>query len=549
MIQPFSKFSTIRRRAALLLAVTGLALTGVVTASEEVPTTVTEDLEISELPGLGLDDAGERAEITLEEAVTAALRRNLGLVVERYRRSQTIQGIREALGIYDLQIDADSSLSENTSPTTTALEATDVLVQRFSDLNFGLTQLTPYGGTATLTFDNSRFSSTNLFVNPNPQFGVGLDVGFTQPLLRNFGRTVTEQSLIVARTNAAISREDFYAQVQAVVQQVADSYWTLVEAREQLAVAEESLELAEELHEMNRIQVEVGTLAPLELVQSEAGVATREEDIIRRRAAVEDAADNLRRLVNIDRLELWNVEIVPVTDPEIAHQPIDVREAVETAFENRPDVRSQLLTIENREIDAEVAENQKLPQLDLTASWGYNGVGGDIRDTDSGDVLLEGDYGDALQQIIDTDFKGWRVAAVFSYPLQNRSAKARATIAELALEQADFELRDLKQQVVTEVRQAARGVDTAAKQIESAKVSSKLARKNLEAERKRYENGLSTSFQVLEIQEDLSQARSREVSAVITYRRALTEYRQSVGKLLEAYGIELATDGPEGSAE
>jgi outer membrane protein TolC len=548
MIQPFSKFSTIHRRAALLLAVAGLALTGVVTASE-VPTTVTEDPEIPELSGLGLADAGERAEITLEEAVTAALRRNLGLVVERYRRSQTIQGIREALGIYDLQIDADSSLSENTSPTTTALEATDVLVQRFSDLNVSLTQLTPYGGTASLSFDNSRFSSTNLFVNPNPQFGVGLDLSFTQPLLRNFGRTVTEQNLIVARTNAEISREDFYAQVQGVVQQVADSYWTLVEAREQLAVAEESLDLAEELHGMNRIQVEVGTLAPLELVQSEAGVATREEDIIRRRAAVEDAADNLRRLVNIERLDLWNVEIVPVTDPEIEHQPIDVREAVKIAFGNRPDVRSQLLTIKNREIDAEVAENQKLPQLDLTASWGYNGVGGDIRDTDTGAVLLEGDYGDALQQILDTDFKGWRVAAVFSYPLQNRSAKARATIAELALEQADFELKDLKQQVVTEVRQAARGVDTAAKQIESAKVSSKLARKNLEAERKRYENGLSTSFQVLEIQEDLSQARSREVSAVITYRRALTEYRRSVGKLLEAYGIELATDAPAESAE
>ncbi|MEE8526623.1 MAG: TolC family protein, partial [Thermoanaerobaculia bacterium] len=341
------------------------------------------------------------------------------------------------------------------------------------------------------------------------------------------------------------SREDFQFQIEGVIQQVADTYWNLVEAREQLTVAQESLSLAQDLHKMNKIQVEVGTMAPLETVQSEAGVAIREEDIIRRHAAVEDSADALRRLVNLDRRELWDIGILPVTAPEIAHYPIDVAEAIDVALENRPDVRRQRLLIKNRELDAKVAQNQKKPSLELRAAYGLNAVDGNLSDPVTGELIEAGGYSDALQQILDIDFDGWSLGLTFAYPLQNRVAKARSIRADLALAQIDVELRDLEQQVVAEVRRTARGVETAAKQIESAKVSSRLARENLNAEQKRYENGLSTSFQVLEIQEDLSLARSREVSAVITYRRALTGYRRSVGRLLEAHGVELDDDGAE----
>jgi outer membrane protein TolC len=296
---------------------------------------------------------------------------------------------------------------------------------------------------------------------------------------------------------------------------------------------------------MNKIQVEVGTMAPLETVQSEAGVATREEDIIRRQAAVEDSADALRRLVNLDRRELWDIGILPVTPPELDHRPIDLDEAIDVALENRPDVRRQRLLIKNIELEAKIANNQKKPRLDVLARYGLNAVDGDVSDPNTGVLLEGGGYSDALQQILNLDFDGWSVGLTFAYPLQNRAAKARSVRADLALEQVDLELRDLEQQVVAEVRQTARAVETAAKQIESAKVSSRLARENLNAEQKRYENGLSTSFQVLQIQEDLSQARSRQVSAVIAYRRALTAYERSVGKLLEANDVELDDGGGE----
>ena len=540
--QFFLSRTKISMRAACLSLVS-LALFPAMLNAQPIATTAGDDIAPAKaFADLGIEVQDQTAQLSLEDAIIAALRRNLQLVVERYRRSQSLQGIDEALGIYDLNLGADSTISENSSPPSSTLEEALVLEDEDASANFNISQLNPFGGTSRIDFRNRRFASSNLNVQPNPRFSASLGLRYDQPLLRGFGRTATAQRLLIARNNGAASFEDFQSQVESIIQQVADGYWSLVEAREQLEVAVESLQLAERLHEMNKIQVEVGTMAPLETVQSEAGVATREEEIIQRRAAVEDSADELRRLVNLDLRELWNYELLPTTPSAIEHQAIDIDEAVDVALENRPEVRRQRLQIKNREIDAKVARNGKKPRLDLTATFGYNAVAGDESDRSTGELLEPGDYGDAIQQIYDADFDGWSVGLTFAYPLQNRAAKARSVTADLAVEQSDIELRNLEQQIFAEVRRSARAVETAAKQIESAKVSSRLAQENLDAEEKRYENGLSTSFQVLEIQEDLSQAKSREVSAVITYRRALTAFQRSIGRLLDAHGVELALE-------
>lgn len=494
---------------------------------------------LESLADLGLETQDGATRLSLQEAIEAALERNLSLDVQRLRREQSQLGIAAARGIYDLNLSVVLGATSDTSPPSSTLQQAAILTRESVYWNNSLTQLTPFGGTAELAFNNRELESSDEATQPNPQTTVDLDFSFGQPLWRGFGRTMTEQSLIIARNNSAISREDFQLQVEAVVADVIVQYWALVEAREQLTVAEESLALAKELHEMNRIQVEVGTKAPLEMVQSEVGVATREEDIIRLTATVEDAADNLRQLINLDRGSLWNVSIVPVTDPEIEHQPIVLAEAVDTALTRRPDLRRLLISNDTLELQAEVAENLVKPQLDLFAEYGFNGLAGDV---DDGDVILKGGFTDALDQVTDASFEGWTVQLTFGMPLQNRKAKAERAQAELAVDEGNAQLRDLQQQILTEVRRNARAVETAAKQIDSARISSKLARRNLDAERKRYENGLSTSFQVLEIQEDLSNARSREVSAVINYRRALSNYHQALGMLLGENDITVATE-------
>ncbi|MBZ0090244.1 MAG: TolC family protein, partial [Thermoanaerobaculia bacterium] len=338
------------------------------------------------------------------------------------------------------------------------------------------------------------FESNSQFSILNPSFTSGLDFSIVQPLLKGFGRPATEYGIEIARNSDAISRELFVQQVISTLQRVEQAYWGLVEARSQQWVAEESLKLAQELHQNNRTRVEVGTLAPLELVSSESGIATREEEIIRARAAVADAEDQLRWLLNLVAAEDWEKRVVPETEAATPAIAIDLGQALETALGQRSELAVQRTSIQGKELDAAFYRQELKPSLDLKATYGYNGVGGDVivRDSD-GNVIefVDGTWGDALEQVTDIDFPGWSIALEFSFPLQNRSARARSAIAAVELEQGKVVLSDLEQRIATEVRTAVRNVDTARQQIQSAEVSVRLAEKNLDAERKKYENGLS----------------------------------------------------------
>lgn len=476
-----------------------------------------------------------RMRLSLEEAVAIALEQNLGLDVERYTRAISLFGIRRNEGIYDLQLGANANMFESESFRVDALAGEGVVTAEGQSMNLSVSQLFASGAIVEVGLDNSRSDNSVEFrggpsLSFDTSWNSSLELSVTQPLLRNFGRLPTERSLIVARLASDASREQFESQVATTLRDVENAYWTLVEAIAQVQVSEEGLKLARDLHDMNKIRVEVGTLAPLELVQSEAGIATREEEIIRTQAAVGNAEDQLRRLLNLQG-DVWSAVIEPTTSAET--QPVEVRvdEAIGEALANRPEVARQKLTVETLAIDANWAENQLKPRLDLNAGYGSNGFG------------LEGSgWQDALEQVAKNELKGWRVGVTFAYPLQNRAARAQKTIADLDLERARLQLADLEQGVSTEVRQAVRNVETARKSVDSARVSRRLAEKNLDAERKRYENGLSTSFQVLQIQEDLTLAASREVAAVTGYRRALTEYYRVTGRLLDQSEVELVDD-------
>jgi outer membrane protein len=495
-------------------------------------------------PAIRLEVRDGAIQLALEDALAIALSRNLGLQVQRFERSQSLFLVEQNLGMYDTRVSATGFAQDETTPSASALEGAAIRQLEVHGLNFRVDQLNTYGGTLSLDSQNDRTATNSIFFDINPSFGVDLDLIYAQPLLRDFGKLVTNRSLRIARLDSGISLQNLERAVIGVIEQVETTYWSLVENRAQLGVAEESLALANQLHEMNRVQVDVGTKAPLELVQSEAGIAIRQEEIIRVRAARDDAADELRRLLNLEDAALWSAEIVPTTAPEIDRIEVDLEQALAAALAERTELAVQRLAVETLEIDERFFRNQKLPTVDLQVRYGFNGTGGDVvlvRDPVTGNPLevAEGGFDDATQQIIDRDFRGWQVGVNVAYPIQNRAARANHTIARLAVQRGSTQLEDLELQVRTEVRQAARGVETAAQQIDSAGKSRELSERNLEAEQKKYENGLSTSFQVLQIQEDLSAARSREVNAITGYRRALVRYYQAIGRLLEENDVEI----------
>jgi len=482
-------------------------------------------------------------QLGLDQAIAIALRHNLALVSERYNRQQSEFRISGAQGIYDYTGTVDASASSSTTPSASTLTGARIQQNKNERFNLGLSRLLPTGGTASVALNNSRFSTNNRFQTLNPEYDTSFQLTFQQPLLRDFGRMSTEHQIDVARTNFDISKQQFTAQVISTVQQVEDAYWNLVDAQDQLKVAEEALQLAKELHEQNKIRVKVGTLAPLELVQSEVGVAEKQEGIIAAQSQVGDAADALRSLLNLQGDRLWSVPIDPVTKAEAATKKIDVEEAIQTALKNRPEVRSQELTIENLKLDSRYYHGQLKPRLDLNVNYGYSGIGGPatVRDFLTGEIISQapGSYNDALRQVERADFLGWTVGLNLTVPLQNRAARAQSAVADSALDQGKAHLRDLELQVTTGVRTAARQVETAAQQIASAKISRQLAEKNLDAEKKKYDNGMSTSYQVLQIQDDLTQARSREASAITGYRKALVAYYSAIGRLLEENKIKV----------
>jgi outer membrane protein len=477
-----------------------------------------------EVGELHLDIANNVMSLTLDQAVEIALRRNLSLTLQRYIRNEARLGVIQALGIYDLTFTGDASAGESKSAATTQGTASKASSQ---DVKLALSQLVPTGGTASFSWDNPRQvtngTSFNLF-NGVPLYQPTVNFTFTQPLLQGFGATPTDQGILLALNTSSSNRVTFELQSITVSVQVINAYWNLVNAREQLVVAQESLQLARDLNERNIIQVQVGTLAPLEIVQSQAAIATREQGIITAQQAIGDAADALRLAMNLPQ-DLYQYDILPTTPPESDTIQIDLDESIKTALDSRVEVKQENLSIDRAKITAAVARNALLPILNLTANYNLGGT--------------NTSYGSALSQITNLDFPGWTIGLHFVFPIQKRTARAASAVADLDVDRFTWEREQQRKTVINEVRRAVRGIETAEKVIVAAHASRGFQEKNLDAERKRYENGMSTSFQITQIQDQLTLAKQSEVNAVVGYRTALAEYYRSIGKLMPELGVKI----------
>jgi outer membrane protein TolC len=286
-----------------------------------------------------------------------------------------------------------------------------------------------------------------------------------------------------------------------------------------LATQRESLKLAEDFLAENKIRVELGTLAPIELVQAETSVKTRERDVIVAEAALEEADDRLKEVLNIpETMGTWRIRLQPTDSPSFEPvSALSVDEKVALALQQRPDVIRAQLGIASQEIDLDVARNQRLPRLDLEGRASISGAG---------DHLTDG-----ITNIPDAEGYQWSVGLRFAYPLGNRFARNELQKQNLELQQALVDQRRVQRTVVRELRQAVRDIDTTAKRVEVTRAATVLARTQLEAEEEKFRLGLSTSFNVLEFQEDLTIARRDET-------RALSDYNVALGRLDLLTGIQ-----------
>ncbi len=483
-------------------------------------------------------------QLTLREATWLALQHNINLEVARLSLASASQGVLAASGVFDPFVRVDLSESSSKSPATNQLVGAQVNKQDRRSFSLNLGALLPTGGQASVGWTNNRVKTNSTFYFLNPSYASGLSFSLTQPLLRSFGADVNRVRIEIARANRQLSLLDFERLVITTLQQVESAYWNLVYARENLKVKQQSLKLAQDLLEQTRIRVRVGTSAPIDIVQSEATVAAREQDIILAENAVQAAADRLKILLGFEDPADFLAEIVPIDNLQARAEEVAFEKAVQQALERRPELKSTKVQSQISQQNLLLARSGLLPQLDLAVNYGFTGVGGTFtqRDPRTGQVIsrVPGNWDDALQQIWDRDYAQWSASVVFSYSLGNHQARAELARRRFELAAAEQTLAAQRQQVIAEVREAVRNLEASAKAIAAAVKARELAERNLEAELKKFENGMSTNYQVLKIQEDLAAAQVAELQARVAYRQSLVAYEVAVGTLLESAGIQLA---------
>ncbi len=477
---------------------------------------------------------GPTRNLTLEDAVQAALEQNLGLQVQRINPQISDIAIDSVRAAWLPNLTGNANLSNSTSQATQAVdvgtEAVDISVDRFSS-TFGISQRLPWLGTEyTIGMDNSRLESNsrnNLF---NPQLDSSLSFRVTQPLLADFQIDSARASLLVSRKNREIADVALRQQIVQTMRTVRNAYWDLVFARANLGVAQQSLDLARQTLRDNRTRVEVGTMAPIDIVQAEAEVATNEENTIVAAAGIDEAEDNLRALIyDPSTPDFWNANIDTADAPPVQTAPsdVDVETAVKNAIANRTDLVQARKALEADDINLRLYRNQILPTLDFVADYGLAGFGGDLlRRLPDGSTEVEQarSFGDALNSLFGRDNPSWAIGVQFAYPLGKSSQEAQLARAKLEYKQTELGLRNSELSVATEVRSVGRNVNTNRRRVQATSAARILSERRLEAEQKKFAVGLSTNFQVFQAQRDLAAARNDELRARIDYVKSLVDF-------------------------
>ncbi len=524
------------RKIALLAATLLLVSVGAGQAAE---------LEISALPAQVESlpvTAGDVLKLDLIGAYQLALARNLNLHVGRYDIAIANSNVRGQGGIFDPTLWANINFNSTTSPTSTILEGADVAESDTMRFGLGVNQLLPSGTELGLSWSSLRGETNSQFYFLNPRWDANLNITLTQPLLNGFGTIATRSQIIIAENYRDQATVGFEVQIIQLLANVELAYWEVVATREAIAVTEQSLELAERLLEETRQRVEVGTSAPIDMVQSEATVATRKQELIYAYNAAANAEDNLKGLLGFDLPHEWQVKI-EATDSYNADPLLpDLEESIEIALRKRPAIIQQELELERLNHNVRVARTMAMPRLDLTGSYGWGGVSGTgtIEDPETGEpITIREGWGDAAQQVFEFDFPRWTLGLQYSVPIGNHRAKEQLAATRYQRDRSGAQLDALKQEITRQVRFAVRALEDGAAAIDAAVASSRLAVRNLEAEQTKFDNGLSTNFQVSEIQDALASAQFAEIQARVAYRKSIATYFASTGTFLEAKHVEI----------
>jgi outer membrane protein len=536
--------------------------------------------------------------LSLDDAISLALENNLDIAVQRFTpwlNEAALLRAKSGVGgktQFDPSLTTSLSMEEQTFPINNpffagvgAGSAVAAIINHSTLADFGYTQGFWTGTQLQVSFNNTRSSTTSAFNSFNPSVQSTVQVQLTQPLLNGFGRLPNTRYIIEARNTVKVGESEFAQQVIATVTQASTDYWELVYARENVKVEQAAVGVSQKLYEDNKKQLEIGTMAPLDVLTAESQLANDQQNLIVAQTTQLQDETKLLNDITKDPLagSLAGVEIVPTTPistPDVTEN-ISIQNAVKEAWQKRPEMQQADLKLKNAGIEVKATKNSLLPSLSIFGMYSTTGLAGvrtsiistptawapnlsapvvDATGTPIPDLyastpilfdttmnVLRGGINDSWDQLIHSRFPTFQGGINLTLPIRNRAAQADNATALLNQRQQETQYRQLQNTIFLGVRNAQIALEQGRARVAAAEKARALAQQTLEDEQKKYQLGSSTSYNVVLRSRDLTSAQGTELRAKIDLIEAAVNFNQAVGRTLDVNHITLADAAVGGS--
>ena len=491
--------------------------------------------------------------LSLDDAVKDALDHNLNIAVQRLNPEIADISLASLHSIYKPALTSQLGTQAQTNPSTSTIAggatAGAPIETTLTTYNGGIAQSIPWGGGGfNVTINNNKQTTASLNTLFNPTFNTNWSAQYTQPLMRGFRTDSTRQQIRVTQINRDISDVQLRAAITNTLSNVRNAYWDYVFAIQTVEVAKQSLSLASKLVQDNQTRVQVGTMAPLDVVQAQSQAATQQQNLVLAQATMRTTELALKQLIVSGTQDpLWNAQIDPVDRPDFRPEPVDVDAAIRRALSERTDLAIAHRNLDSNGVTLSYLRDQLMPQTDLVALYGLVGLGGNTLIKTGTGVnqavagIIPGGYGDALSSLGHAAYPRWTVSMNFSYPLGLNSAKATVARAQVQLSQDQAQIKQIELQVATDVTNAAINAESGIERVQAAQAARELAQRQLDAENSKFEVGMSTNYLVVQSQRDLATAQNNELQAILAYRKALVELDRLQQTTLQNLNITLVS--------
>jgi outer membrane protein TolC len=531
-----------------------------------------------DLPGdhFTLMEDNQKQKLTLKQAIYLALQNNPGLESVALDPVAAAASVSGANAVFDPQLSSQADVEKQTSPVSSPFQNPGSVtnVAKFYDWNFGMSKvLSASNGTFGLTFNNDRELTNSEFTPVNPVYTPTLVMSLSQPLLQNFGWQFATINVRLAESAQRSSQWNYASSVNAFVQRIGNDYWGVVQAEENLQVTQSALRFNQDLVRVNRANVKVGMMAPVNLSEALSAAATALANVKAAQAALEIATTTLRQDVALNHAgALVSAGIEPTQQPDTRPGPSETEEvAFANMLEDSPALGGLREAIRAAFIQVKYAENQTLPQLNLGAQFGITSESGNSKCTASGSVPayancfypkgptvppgsdnaaelpFGGGYSSALNRMFDFKFYDYAAVLSFSIPLDNAAAKAALEQARIAYEQARLQYRETLYQAVLQVKSTLANLRAYTEQVAAAREASYYAEESLQDVQAQFRAGMATTNQLLQYQSNMVTAQGSAVQADVGLENARLALWYAEGTLLEHFNIDFQVQNPHQS--